>query len=1255
MSTNLSTNIPFGEPNENSNTGNGANYNYGATSQYYQSTAEVKPEMSASGSGISNNAPDACGGNNRNPVLGFTPSGKPRLYQCSVCLRSFARLEHLKRHERSHTKEKPFNCGVCGRKFSRRDLLLRHAEKLHGGCAEAVKRLRRRRRSAVKKDDKLEYDVDDEYDDSKEAVPSTILEAGPPMSTFTSPGYLKGRSDRDNGSSLFNNFVSKHEDAEDLRDAKRIRRASFSASSGENYAMPKFENFLAGNSNGHFNGNPNASGAQMGLGPNYFNAGSVEFSTPQFGANTSMKLQNIREMSLNSAKDDANIKKINNFVSDLNLNSESPGATMDVDKKDSQLYGDYNIYGVESPDAEDWVNKVLENSQIEFLSNLKHKKSSGITRKINHYQNQLNKVSSNDSTPYNTNVKNSPDAGPKDASLNGYSFYTDEQEVNLASQSNKRSMDTRNFDSFENQFEVKKEVSGDKSQELSKEYDLLSELNNLQNFQFLLQDGVKNSLVEMDRNDSSKSTNSTQTMVSSNSEPLVKTGNLAAKGTPYFQHFNNISNGYSYYGVNVPMLQSNSDNSSIIQSPIRNISPIMLDSNNSNVFPSRYQSQQMSQQPSQQNHTSNFPPQAAQPTSPKILFTKYLRSRIYKTLLKYPFIGIPSPTIVDNNKLNEYVDVFADKFLNHLPFIHEFFLNETNMYKLTSYYWEEGTSQQEPIMEDEKDAAAVCLPLLIATSGAIVSNNKREASNLYEASRRCIHVYLDSRKKNHLTPSNSSPLWLIQSLTLSVIYGLFAEFDLSSEIILKQVNALIALIRSSNLNKLKFSCANSQDKTEKYLIYQCKLRTVFTVFNISNLLTYFYGLKIDKIFSITEIDLNLPEYEINYKLMKFKGLNESAKENKENNFQVILKKLLNQESIDVKISEYGLVSLQLGLNQYLSENNDVELLKNWNNNFIKQVPIYMNKNHENFYNNSSNLLKLDSLILNYYLIFKHFSNGYVELSKIKSNGVWGRNWKLIGDVLLRNQEDPATSLSAVDPSLQAVKFGLKIVIDLFFIKDFNSSFSYNNTNTISITEDDDSLFEFGIIDNMITKDSISKILSLNLQLLFDVCLVLCKFGYDFETYCNSVDPNIIKSIELEKIENEYPAMKNTHGLKLLLGYNNNMGISNLLSNKRFLKKLRYYKLILTIFNKLENFCVVNYNFNNGSKLLKKYKNQYNWLEINQKYKVSLKVLQVAEFMFDVIFDQEIGFNIFQNLGQGIYQLYVYLVGVIRNEEAALAK
>ncbi|PHH82273.1 hypothetical protein CDD82_6522 [Ophiocordyceps australis] len=86
--------------------------------------------------------------NTRAPAT-FPPpkTDKPRPHICQTCQRSFARLEHLKRHERSHTKEKPFECPECARCFARRDLLLRHQQKLHQSSAPAS-RPRNRRESA---------------------------------------------------------------------------------------------------------------------------------------------------------------------------------------------------------------------------------------------------------------------------------------------------------------------------------------------------------------------------------------------------------------------------------------------------------------------------------------------------------------------------------------------------------------------------------------------------------------------------------------------------------------------------------------------------------------------------------------------------------------------------------------------------------------------------------------------------------------------------------------------------------------------------------------------------------------------------------------------------------------------------------------------------------------------------------------------------------------------------------------------------
>lgn len=168
-------------------------------------------------------------------LYGKTPSGKPRLFVCKICTRAFARQEHLTRHERSHTKEKPYFCGICDRRFSRRDLLLRHAHKLHGGnCGETIKKGRKRKCVSVM---------------------SSIDHGDTSRSMTREPSDTNGRSELPSNSSTENyteesadlhqplpqvaatkgysaNRISKKRQPRSLQ-----RRASFSAQSAENYAV----------------------------------------------------------------------------------------------------------------------------------------------------------------------------------------------------------------------------------------------------------------------------------------------------------------------------------------------------------------------------------------------------------------------------------------------------------------------------------------------------------------------------------------------------------------------------------------------------------------------------------------------------------------------------------------------------------------------------------------------------------------------------------------------------------------------------------------------------------------------------------------------------------------------------------------------------------------------------------------------------------------------------------------------------------
>ncbi|KAI0327072.1 hypothetical protein GY45DRAFT_1437216 [Cubamyces sp. BRFM 1775] len=52
-------------------------------------------------------------------------------HKCPVCQSTFTRPQHVARHMRSHTGDRPYKCQHCGDQFARSDLLSRHINKCH--------------------------------------------------------------------------------------------------------------------------------------------------------------------------------------------------------------------------------------------------------------------------------------------------------------------------------------------------------------------------------------------------------------------------------------------------------------------------------------------------------------------------------------------------------------------------------------------------------------------------------------------------------------------------------------------------------------------------------------------------------------------------------------------------------------------------------------------------------------------------------------------------------------------------------------------------------------------------------------------------------------------------------------------------------------------------------------------------------------------------------------------------------------------
>ncbi|QBM87971.1 zinc finger protein ADR1 [Metschnikowia aff. pulcherrima] len=698
---------------------------------------------------------------------GTTPLGKPRLFVCAMCTRAFARLEHLRRHERSHTKEKPFDCGVCQRKFSRRDLLLRHAQKLHAGCDDAVARMRR----------KLSKLLSVSGNDADSGTSS-----GGRTSVSTRPGSVKGMPTESPSFSLNsfsghsqdllklpgtpNSRMSRSSSVKDLSLKKqlfdkrkpRFRRASFSAQSGPNYAMVPPQNYDAST------------------------AENVEFSTPQllpsFTSDEDSWLSNLCTIPGMSTKPQAVGEQAYSFEHEFPKHTALFGGGMHSGllRHDSFEGGSANVDAANQPP--------LMSHQPGFASN---------------------PTESN----YSANLKFEEP---------GYSFYDIPE--SLVSRPMPNSGMARPLSPIR--------------QELEDE------------------------LMDLDNPDFMKVTSSTH-FANTTYDNLNDLGDLDQF---FSEGGQKLLSGYSFYGDNqlIPStgLDSMSSHASASPSNIHSANPQLL-AKTAYLNGSQFDTDPRNPLGDQLEHASLFD----HGYNRSVLFTKNMRYMIKRALSKYPISDVLPPTIPTNDKMEYFLQVFVERFLSYFPFIHPSKLNEFDVMDFTS----DEDSQNE--------SARICLPLLVATMGALLANHKFELDQLYEASRRTVHIYLESRKTGKGDRVNSgsgqqiNPLWLIQSLTLSVMYGLFSDSENNVFIVIRQLNALNSLVKTSlkNHNEVFFAisgqdqtivnyarhenwhgicevlpCTNDQEaKFRHAVVLQSQIRVALTIYQLTNFILMMFN------------------------------------------------------------------------------------------------------------------------------------------------------------------------------------------------------------------------------------------------------------------------------------------------------------------------------------------------------------------------------------------------------------------------------
>lgn len=264
----------------------------------------------------------------------------------------------------------------------------------------------------------------------------------------------------------------------------------------------------------------------------------------------------------------------------------------------------------------------------------------------------------------------------------------------------------------------------------------------------------------------------------------------------------------------------------------------------------------------------------------------------------------PAPSVEANlttDDLRRFLDAFIQYALPHLPVVHIHTISFTAFEKgFESCFVQRGPGQAPKFAPSASPLGETggprCLLLGMAAVGALYEYDHQASKKLFESAKKLISLYLEARRKADMSAamngsadeSASPPLWIVQAMFLTVIYGHHCGDKLAADIASNQMAALVSLGRAAHLNVSSgptFKAENggdvdmndappprqtnslfdrpAQNELEQrwmdWKTHEERKRLFFAIFTISSLLTLAYNQTPCIMNSEIRLDLPCPE------------------------------------------------------------------------------------------------------------------------------------------------------------------------------------------------------------------------------------------------------------------------------------------------------------------------------------------------------------------------------------------------------------